>query len=303
MPPVRRGGGVTSYSNYRLAPQEEQLLATVMARDDAALEADDPFDPMLLCPGDDGLSEAEHDSSTSSVASTPVPAPDAADTEHTGGSCSFSGLSSCLGSSLFDLMRRPSTAGSHSSGGGSSGSGASQARRLSLADINAQLEVIQAKRAAMEQQAAEQEGKPQFAGVSRSGSKKGSSVLSAQSSIGSSAPSRIPAGLSSQTAAARSGNSSTSNAPSRIPSGISSAAAASASAAHQPSSQPESGSASCRTSGSHGTSRRESSASAAVSTGPSAHEGSVSSAGSRSSAVHTIDPMREQREARRLHQR
>jgi hypothetical protein len=40
---------ICSYSYYKLQPQEEQLLAAVLGRDDAALEQHNPFDASAAC--------------------------------------------------------------------------------------------------------------------------------------------------------------------------------------------------------------------------------------------------------------
>ncbi|WIA40445.1 hypothetical protein OEZ86_013802 [Tetradesmus obliquus] len=42
--------GLSTYSYYKLQPQEEQLLAAVLGRDDAALEQHNPFDAFAACP-------------------------------------------------------------------------------------------------------------------------------------------------------------------------------------------------------------------------------------------------------------
>eukprot|EP00775_Hariotina_reticulata_P012141 gene12141-12279_t len=50
------GKGASSFSYYKLQPREEQLLAAVLSRDEASLEADNPFDASTACLTDGELS-------------------------------------------------------------------------------------------------------------------------------------------------------------------------------------------------------------------------------------------------------
>jgi hypothetical protein len=170
-----------SFSYYRLKPQEEQLLAAVLSRDDSALEADNPFDPMLLSLDDldDSSTYAARVDQRNSYLNTPreqlmgcgrpkptitsAAAPPLCSTDSTGGTAgagihaegsdaagdqaplsaageSVSRLSGYLSGSVYTLMRP----GSERTG-----------RRCCLAEIDAQLEALQAEREAAQ---AEQAG-------------------------------------------------------------------------------------------------------------------------------------------------
>jgi hypothetical protein len=169
-----------SFSYYRLKPQEEQLLAAVLSRDDSAIEADNPFDPMLLCLDDLDASSTcaaaldQHDSrfdtpreqlvcsgcpkpaiTSAAAQQPPCSAGGAAGAgRHAEGSGaagdqaalgaageSVSRLSSYLSGSVYSLMR-PSSG--------------RMGRRCSLAEIDAQLEALQDEREAAQ---AEQAGR------------------------------------------------------------------------------------------------------------------------------------------------
>jgi hypothetical protein len=182
-----------SFSCYRLKPQEEQLLAAVLSRDDAALEADNPFDPALLnldeledsayptgpdqlgmgsarpsacsetLPASSGAASAQHSTGseqaladagpTSGVieggAEGPAAAQVGSEPRASGSDSSgcVSRLGSCLSGSVWDLMR-PSTA--------------LKGRRLSLVEIDAQLEALQAEKELAQQLKAGQPGELGF---------------------------------------------------------------------------------------------------------------------------------------------
>lgn len=160
-----------SFSYYKLKLQEEELLAAVLSRDDSALEADDPFDPLLL--NLDDLQDdstyaaatdqqdnqlgcrpsASHKPSGSSTGPTAAAEGDSVSADAgvltsmrtasygsvgaegfftpRGFSEGVSRLGSCLSGSVFSLMR-PSSG--------------RRGRRCSLAEIDAQLEAMQAER-------------------------------------------------------------------------------------------------------------------------------------------------------------
>jgi hypothetical protein len=145
-----------SYSYYKLQPQEEQLLAAVLGRDDADLEQHNPFDASTAClDADDDVSDAlaatEADAvdgqaanaslgqttsrtAAAAAAAAPAAAGDPAAVPPAvlkfAGSCCYSG--------------RPSSEGSSRSMVSASGSSGSSGRaKHTLAEIDALLEALQ----------------------------------------------------------------------------------------------------------------------------------------------------------------
>jgi hypothetical protein len=99
-----------SYSYYKLQPQEEQLLAAVLDRDDAALEQHNPFDASTAClDADDDVdacetpaadAEADDGQAVEASASAPgTPALGQPAVPKFAGSCCYSGRPSSEGSS------------------------------------------------------------------------------------------------------------------------------------------------------------------------------------------------------------
>jgi hypothetical protein len=95
-----------SYSYYKLQPQEEQLLAAVLGRDEAALEQHNPFDASTAClDADDDddhacetpAADAEADDGQAVEASASAPGTPAV--PKFAGSCCYSGRPSSEGSS------------------------------------------------------------------------------------------------------------------------------------------------------------------------------------------------------------
>lgn len=320
----------------------------MLARDDAALEADNPFDPMLLCLEEaedcalepdgtstcrtsdtdqqscrDGGGQSEESQQPLLTAascaaagvqedpgSTPGMPSSSAQELHAGSTGSVSALtsrlSSCLSGSVFSLMRASS---------------GTRGRRCSLAEIDAQLEAMQAEREVAVQLQAGRAGSSLLSRTtssSRSNGKAPARTLLSQASTastasgiplspaatvpGSSSPSRthsftgasrIPSAPAAATPSAAISKqvSSNSNSSSRQPRVSACSGVGSVGAAHQ-------GSLSGRTGG-VGASRRGSS-STASSDGSGQTGGS---SGSGSSTVRTIDYLREQREVKELAQR
>jgi len=166
-----------SFSYYRLKPQEEDLLATVLTRDEQTLELDNPFDPHQTCldelpdgvaaPGADQSSLQQPSDTQNAVTAAPASHPQAvavaaasgqsaagseadlaapagqvqAGAEGAAASTSVASVqsgpisraSSCLSSSVFSMMMRPSSSGL-------------KGRHCSLADIDARLEAIKAEK-------------------------------------------------------------------------------------------------------------------------------------------------------------
>lgn len=161
-----------SFSYYMLKPQEEELLAAVLSRDESSLEAANPFDPNLFSPDDvedsSGVicsdqhsnQQEEHLQEGSQLASRRGSSHASAEASGVGlsGASSMQQEASAGGTggeaagasrlssglvSVFSLMR-PSSCGS--------------GRRQSLAEIDAQLQAMQAERELAQQTKAGQTG-------------------------------------------------------------------------------------------------------------------------------------------------
>lgn len=178
-----------SFSYYRLKPQEEDLLAAVLTREEQTLELDNPFDPHRTCldelpdgaaaPGADQSSPQQPLDMQNAVAPGPAPHPQAvvaaaeqadagsetdvaapagpgqAGTEGAAACSSVASVqsgpisraSSCLSSSVFSMMMRPSSSGL-------------KGQRCSLADIDARLEAIKAEKEGARQLPTAAAGRP-----------------------------------------------------------------------------------------------------------------------------------------------